>query len=121
MNREIKFRAWSFLTKRMSPCADFPTWMLQYQFLSDSNPIKHFKSENAVLLQSTGFRDKNLKDIYHGDILNIDGCNTEVCYYNGAFVVKDYFEGQPYTYLSSFDETDIEVIGNIYQNPELLK
>lgn len=106
--REIKFRAWDGFQKKM------------FDIKSLKLPHREDLSPEVYLMQFTGLLDKNGKEIYEGDILSIDNSNTEVCFYNGSFVVKDYFEGRPYDYLSHFDELDIKIIGNIYENPELL-
>lgn len=72
------------------------------------------------IMQSTGFKDRYGTEIYQDDILNIDGLNVKVEWHNGAWTVE-YFTVPKRSYLSTFDETDMEVIGNIYENPELLK
>lgn len=68
-------------------------------------------SDDDVLMQFTGLKDKNGVEIYEGDILRTKNKKIqEVIFMNGFFQMPEYF----------IDETD-EVIGNIYQNPELLE
>ncbi|MEB6043225.1 YopX family protein [Enterococcus faecalis] len=75
-----------------------------------------------VIMQSTGLKDKNGVDVYQGDIIRCTrGCPHEVIWleeYGGAF-----FGGMPAWYLSGLKKgyawTGEEVIGNIYENPEL--
>lgn len=86
--------------------------------------------EDCVLMQSTGLFDKNGKEIYEGDIVKYKvDCNTfteEVAYdknYAG-FGVMDADADIIFTFGELFADIDIsslEVIGNIYKNPELLE
>ncbi|MGM0215047.1 YopX family protein [Enterococcus sp. AZ109] len=77
------------------------------------------------LMQSTGLKDKNGRDVFQGDIVTCtSGCQHEVIWlkeYGGK-----YFGGMPAWYLSGLTEgyawtSSEEVIGNIYENPELLE
>ena len=78
-----------------------------------------------ILMQSTGLKDKNGVDVYQGDIIRCTrGCPHEVIWleeYGGTF-----FGGMPAWYLSGLKKGYAwtggeEVIGNIYENPELLE
>lgn len=69
--------------------------------------------------QYTGLTDKNGKKIFEGDIVK-NSRDVGLLYYkekNSAFTVK----GWEYGYWLWHDKEDIEVIGNIYDNPELLQ
>ena len=99
MNREIKFRIWDQRNKEMV-----------HHGLQERN-VKDF-----VLMQYTGLKDINGKEIYEGDLVRICGCEliSKVFWHKQGlcFSIK---VGQ----LS--DYTNVEIIGNIFANPELLK
>ena len=77
---------------------------------------------NDILMQFTGLLDKNGTKIYEGDIVNVicrfDRANMVVCYENCQFVLR-ISEKIGYKHLG--DMMNLEVIGNIHDNPELLK
>lgn len=69
-------------------------------------------TDKVSLVQFTGLKDKNGKEIYEGDILKQYDKTYEVYYINGHFMsCNELWE----------ENTRSEVIGNIYENPELLK
>jgi len=63
--------------------------------------------------QFTGLQDKNGKDIYEGDVYMIDECKIIV-------EIPDFFYNIE-SEMNSLEEKDIEIIGNIHKNPELVK
>ena len=77
---------------------------------------------NDILMQFTGLLDKNGTKIYEGDIVNVicrfDRANMVVCYENCQFVLRI---SEKIGYKHLVDMMNLEVIGNIYENPELLK
>ena len=86
--------------------------------------------EDCVLMQSTGLFDKNGKEIFEGDIVKYkDGCNTfteEVAYDKNfaVFGVLDAYVDIIFSFGELAEDIDLhslEVIGNIYENPELLE
>lgn len=92
---------------------------------------KTLKNDDFILMQCTGLKDKNGKLIYEGDILGGTYGNLYVHYCDSCkqFQLKanDYgciaCEGDVHWYelVESEDENELEVIGNIYENPELLE
>lgn len=114
MNREIKFRAWDNNIKFMYAGTTIE------EMLSDPPNIT-----GLIIMQYTALKDKNGKEIYEGDICN---CREYECY--GVIKWNDDDAGF-YFYVAygdgTFDEEDLyeyvdelEVIGNIFENNELL-
>lgn len=133
--REIKFRAWLKYGKETVDGKeivdveeiDFMNKVINYidnDYENNRQEIIGAYFEDIELMQYTGLKDKNNKEIYEGDILS-DGNDEKpykVIFENGSFRAE--FEGDFEEY--SFDLIDVvaqgcEVVGNIYENSELLK
>ena len=104
--RELKFKCWNKKTKTMFLVFDLFTEQVLFN-----------KSED-ILMQYTGLKDKNGKEIYEGDILNwIDsGDVMEVKWIDASWQVFGSFNN-----FSNHNWKNSEVIGNIYENPKLNK
>lgn len=84
--------------------------------------IKHIDDYNSPLMQYTGLKDKNGKEIYEGDIVQTHTKEfAKVVFQNGCFM----WDNAPLCYDEEWEfaktEKWAEIIGNIYENPELLK
>ena len=137
-----KFRAWDKISKCMCDVDSMNLYdrFYEYKFFGKDKSISgtaDFSDKSVILMQSTGLKDKNGVEIYEGDILlNTASENQEdwkkwrVHYADGRFLIdykqipkdrrkrknlelEDLCEDNVWIY-------GLEVIGNIYENPELL-
>ena len=127
--REIKFRIWdkqenSFYSeeylKHFNVAVSWDGGTIYQNFISGDREV----GNEVIVQQYTGLKDKNEKDIYEGDIVKA----TSDQYINENFVGKVIFdEGYFLTWINKNDirglwgEDDIEVIGNIFENKDLLE
>jgi hypothetical protein len=109
---KIKFRAWDTCMEFMKyDCDTFNVYHENDNGLHSGYENKDGDWCENILMQCTGLLDKNGVEIYRGDIIEFpDGDIGEVIFDNGMFC----------TTVGCFIP-NIEVIGNIYENPELLE
>lgn len=135
MNREIKFRAWDIDLKIMRniELISFPLNKPSGKDISatdlDDNDISEWIYDYK-LMQYTGLKDINGVEIYEGDIvkydtycdgLNEEGVISQVKYVDGGFIpfTEDYGDSSGVLY--DIYANNYEIIGNIYETPELLE
>lgn len=116
--REYKFRVWypdpsrymtdSFTFDSISWDQDFEA----YGFSDD---------DNKVIMQCTGLKDKNGKGICEGDILGIGTGKWIVEFDSGSFTINLIEKDTFVSHVIGSVKDDMLVIGNIYENPELLE
>jgi len=138
MSREIKFRAWRTDEKYMVTsdtgvltalrnCYGNKGLAEQARF---SNIDNQPNPDRFILMQYTGLKDINDKEIFEGDIVSFDDCTStesgycergcigvvEWCNETASFEVSNRLSAESYEVLD-----ECVIIGNIYENPELLK
>jgi len=140
--RDIKFRAWDDKKKQwllgydygslggfslFGECVMMGEWEgVLRTFFSERGD---YKFENLKVMQYTGLKDKNGKEIYEGDIYktNNGGSLHLVSYRTGAFCgsyIGSDEKPEPLGWTNNEEDRNqnwLEVIGNIYKNPDLLK
>lgn len=113
--REIKFRCWRKSQKTMYPPSSIwkmNLWGCDY-------------TDDIILMQFTGLLDKQGKEIYEGDIVEVNGVGVheekgKVLFFHGAYKIADE-KGINLTLDELEYEDTIEIIGNIYETPEKIK
>ena len=128
MNREIKFKVWckeneQFIQfNKMGFSEDGSLWYVQgVDENEEETDLPYFENQNDwELMQYTGLKDRNGVEIYEGDIVQYFRNElAEIIFQNGGVDIRG---------LSSMDREPLqsrlgfmEVLGNIYENPELLE
>lgn len=128
--RELKFRAWDEQAQTyFYDIALFPDNTGAFRRTNIESLVRESECHEttwteldacAVIEQYTGLKDKNGEEIYEGDIL-MDDCSDPLEYWT---VKHEYgkFVGEAQGVVEDvYELTDLEVIGNVHENPELLK
>jgi len=129
MNRQLKFRVWNKATKRffktdynehLSVAISVDGKTLYQNYVGGDKEI----GKDVIIQQFTGLKDRHEKEIYEGDIVKAYSEEFENENFTGKVIFDD---GSFLTWINKNDirgvwsGDDIEVIGNIFENPELLK
>ena len=117
--REFKFRVWIKQWQKMQKISSID-WSFGDIYIEADLHLYSFQIDEVELMQFTGLKDKYGKEIYEGDIVshpNPTLNKAEIKFTKGIFriVAKDGRDDLLY-----YCHNIIEVIGNIYENPELL-
>lgn len=142
MQREIRFRIWDKENKRFAHS--------DHYFLKANGELQEFLADNScndpeccggagqdhmfevdkdrfVVMQFTGLKDKNGKEIYENDVIRWGSKNLLVEWREGGFGVRKPHLHRPkqtgWNWLGSIadPDEDVEIIGNIHEHPDLLK
>ena len=130
--REIKFRAWDG-EKMITPDKDKYYNRIRIDLsggMERMHGSEHYDEKvDYTLMQYTGLKDKSGVEIYEGDILSPNNREVRIGEYfgpygmgSGAYTVShaEDYDGKSYG-ITSKQVSHSEVIGNIHENPELLK
>ena len=127
MSREIKFRAWLKEDKKMENVktmdfTDKTIRCLKKNEFINAYLLRRVSFDDVELMQYTGVKDKNGKEIYEGDIVILNDAEEEnkciVKYKYGSYILVD---GDLRENLSNVEAKFLEVVGNIYENKNLLE
>ncbi len=129
--REIKFRIWNkekeIMENGLGVFVAFSGIVFRNTRKDAGEEDNLISDKNIIPLQYTGLKDKNGKEIYEGDILEETGCvysiNWDENEYLGEQVIQDgyFIKKEDRLFITLTDLQDCEVIGNIYENPELVE
>ena len=126
IKREIKFRAWDTDKKVLVHETDLDILknIFHIDFMDKEigpPPIIYNigRYNDNVLMQFTGLKDMNGKDIYEGDIISDPMGIGQIVFDSGSFCIK--WNDNPNESILILESELLEIIGNIFETPELLK
>ena len=119
----LRFRAWLKKEQKMDNYIDHISWLEDELYCIGDGITYMVSAEDLVLMQSTGLFDRNGKEIFEGDIVKMSkNVYSEPTYYEvvrhrgGAYRLESKQHGCELW----LRHTDCEVVGNVYENKELL-
>ncbi len=125
--REIKFRAWLKEDKKMENVktmdfTDKTIRCLKKNEFINAYLLRRVSFDDVELMQYTGVKDKNGKEIYEGDIVVLNNIeNDNMCivrYEHSSYRLEGWSLRED---LSNVEDRFLEVVGNIYENKNLLE
>ncbi|WP_261070073.1 YopX family protein [Streptococcus mitis] len=126
----LKFRAWLKKEQKMDNYIDHISWLEDELYCIGDGITYMVSAEDLVLMQSTGLKDKNGKEIFEGDILEIEDegevlGNAKLTWHNeqAVFMIEaiSVDDIAPFHEILSDESYSYRVVGNVYENPELFE
>jgi len=119
--REIKFKAWCKAKKKLYEVYSISKYEV---VVYDTSNQKEYLCEDCELMQYAGLKDKDSIKVYEGDIVRWNRSRgvddvVDIVVYDKDFL--SYRIGKNGIFFKPQLNNNIEVIGNIYENPELLE
>jgi len=121
--KPFKFRVWDNQNKNFD--------LTDQCFISSEGRIYHKSAYICVditdridieISYSIGLFDKNDKQIFEGDVFHYGDCNylVKYCSYSARFIMRHFDYDDEYDFNDMEDWNDVEIIGNRFENPEIL-
>ena len=117
MSREIKFRAYIKFLGEVQMVTEMK--LNGNVFVDDY--FYALAQDDVCLMQYTGLKDNDKVEVYESDVVEAFGGHTVgvIVMHNGSWMIKTNEDLE--SLFDAYDSCDLHVIGNIHQNPELLK
>lgn len=124
-----RYRMWNRISSQLHLVDGLYFNDKEAEYVDDDNVLRFVSFKNIELMQSTGLKDKNGKEIFEGDIAQFEDCYTETdfLYVNtgivewsqGSFTITNRDSVEMGDLLDG-EFLDVTIIGNIYENKEFL-
>lgn len=125
-----RYRMWNRITSQLHLVDGLYFDDKEAEYVDDDNVLRFVSFKNVELMQSTGLVDEKGVEIFEGDIVQFEDCYTETdfLYVNtgivewsqGSFTITNRDSVEMGDLLDG-EFLDVTIIGNIYENPELLE
>lgn len=122
--REIKFRAWNDKCKSMIPVDTLELFKGGAYDIVNSDGRRFRSDDPTILMQYTGLKDKEEREVYEGDVVRVwrthdrksDGKPKTI----RKIITVEWVDDNGQNGFNVSKDQDLEIIRNIYENPELL-